>query len=560
MRILVAQMTRMGDMLQTSTLVRAIKTRWPEAHITAMVRRMGKSIAQRHPDVDDVLIYEEEQMFLDLRSGDSDKLLRAYNQVEDYVRQINEGHFNLAYNCTHSLGSGMLLKFTNIPEVVGAHLSDDGQFILRGKWTNYFFTSIFQRQYSDINLCDVFRNLMDDAPLCQELVFEVTDDDRREVDEILDRHGVGPDDFVACFQLGASDEEKRWPVQQFADLARRMGKTHNAKIFLVGVKDEAPLGEELLRNAPGAAHALFGQTSIPQLAALLERSKVLVTNDTGTMHIAAAVKCPIVLLSVGYVHFRETGPFGAGHCAVERRRTHISPMDRSHESAEKRGQVRPEQVLRIIDLALATLPEGPLPQWNESPDLADIDLYHSRFAPDGLLEWYPVIRRPLAETDFLRIAFRAMWLEHLNGPLPGTCEADGLAQMLGCYDLKKTSEVQTWCDTWTAVFAQLAHFAEEGIAATEGLLELLERRESMREAHVHVQRLMQLDEDTRLFGELHPPCKPLITIARFERDNLEGADPLLLAQTTRDIYRVLHQRAVLFHEKLGVVAGLCLGR
>ena len=77
MRILVDQTTRMGDVLQTSPLIRAIKEKHPDAHITLLVRKMGKIIAERHPDVDDVLIYDEDAMFLHLRAQDSDRLLQA---------------------------------------------------------------------------------------------------------------------------------------------------------------------------------------------------------------------------------------------------------------------------------------------------------------------------------------------------------------------------------------------------------------------------------------------------------------------------------------------------
>ena len=54
---------------------------------------------------------------------------------------------------------------------------------------------------------------------------------------------------------------------------------------------------------------------------------------------------------------------------------------------------------------------------------------------------------------------------------------------------------------------------------------------------------MRLDEDTRLFAELNGGCRPLISIARFQRDNLEGADPMALADMTQEIYRELSERA-----------------
>ncbi|HEO69755.1 MAG TPA: hypothetical protein ENN80_00710, partial [Candidatus Hydrogenedentes bacterium] len=151
MRVLVLQTTRMGDVLQTSPLIRGIRRNDPDAHIAVVVRRMGKAIVERNPDVDEVIVHDEDELFLDLRAQDSDRLLRAYETADRYVQLLRSKHFDCAYNCTHSLASAMLLKLAEIPEVVGAHLSEDWQYVLRGRWVSYFFTSVFHREYNDLN-------------------------------------------------------------------------------------------------------------------------------------------------------------------------------------------------------------------------------------------------------------------------------------------------------------------------------------------------------------------------------------------------------------------------
>ncbi|MDQ1255615.1 MAG: hypothetical protein QG656_207, partial [Candidatus Hydrogenedentes bacterium] len=389
MRILVFQTTRMGDMLQTSPLVNAIRRKYPDAHITALVRGMSRTVAERHPDIGDVIVYDEDGMYLDLCAKDSDRLLKAYERAEDYIRLLQNPPQDMAYNCTHSLASAMLLKMAEIPEVVGAHLSGDWQFVLRGHWPAYFFTSVFHREYNDLNLCDITCRFVTDVPPSQRLFFDVRGEDRTFVDALFAEHGVGPDDFVACFQLGASEENKRWPETHFAELARLLKAKYQAKIFLLGVKDEARLGEVFEQHAPGLAVPLYGKTSIPQVAALLERTRVLVTNDTGTMHIAAAVGCPIALVSVGYVHFRETGPYGPGHCAIERRRARTGEASRTRDDLDERTRLRADQVMRTVELVLSVDSGQPITQIEESPELADADLFVTRFAPDGCLQWYP---------------------------------------------------------------------------------------------------------------------------------------------------------------------------
>lgn len=555
MRILVGQMMRMGDVIQTTPLIRALRRQHPDAHIAVLVRKMGQAILERNPDVNEVLIYDEDGMFSDIQSQDSDRLLDAYACADAYVRLIRDGRYDVAYNCTHNISSAMLFKLGEVPRVVGAHLSDDWRFVLRGGWTNYFFASVLHRDYNALNLCDITRHFAEGDASQPRVVFEVRDEDRRFVDELFAEHGVGPNEPVVCLQLGASEENKRWPVDFFATLGGELAKRFGARLFLAGVESEAPLGEAFQRRCAASAVPLFGRTSVAQLAALLERARVLVTNDTGTMHLAAAVNCPVALVSVGYVHFRETGPYGSGHCAIEARRERLGRVDDPGHRAE-RHCIRPEHVLRAVELLWQTDPYDPVPQIVHSHAFAEVELHMSRFAPDGCLEWYPVIRRPLSQTALLRMAYRAMWLEALGKARNERAEKESLASLLWHHAPGGDAQIEAWRHELGATFDCLLELARRGVLLTEQLLGVLEGGRGMRRARDIVAELVRLDEEIRIFGEIHDACKPLVVIARFERDNLEGADPLRLAQTTLRIYRDLAQRAELTRAKIERIADL----
>lgn len=549
MRILVLQTTRMGDVLQTSPLIEQIRAKHPDAHITVMVRRMGKGIVERHPAVNDVVVYEEDELLRDMAAKDSDRLLKAYQQADNLIQRLKEARCDVAYNVTHSIASAMLLKLAEVPQVIGAHLSDDWHFVLRGAWTTYFFTSVFSRDYNDLNLCDITRHFAEEAAPCRKLIFELREDDRQFVADLLREHGAGDNDFVACMQLGASENNKRWVEERFAGLARLLAAQYNAKIFLLGVKEEAGFGEVFAKHAPGLAIPLYGKTSIPQLAALLKRAKVLITNDTGTMHLAAAVDCPITLVSVGHVHYRETGPYGEGHCAIEWRRRTLGRSDYVPGGVEERDQVLPEQVLHAVKHVLADDPARPVRQIEETPELSSVDLFMTRFAPDGCLQFYPVIRRAMNERDLIRIAYRMMWLEHLQAVPDKRAEKESLERMLQYYTGPDANTVKGWGKEFAAMFDGLAAIVQRGVQTTERLLDAL-KNGNIAKAKQLVTELMALDEEARVFSEVNPPCRPLILLARFERDNLEGADPVVLARTTLDIYRACFTRARLTERKI----------
>lgn len=113
-----------------------------------------------------------------------------------------------------------------------------------------------------------------------------------------------------ALQPGARWANKRWPLEYFATLTRRMAAEFPASRFaILGGRDDAPLAAELYHAAPDRCLNLAGQTSLPEMVEWLRRCALLVTNDTGPMHVAAALGQPVVAL-FGPTEPRRTGPYG----------------------------------------------------------------------------------------------------------------------------------------------------------------------------------------------------------------------------------------------------------
>jgi ADP-heptose:LPS heptosyltransferase len=109
---------------------------------------------------------------------------------------------------------------------------------------------------------------------------------------------------------------KRWPPAHFATLARRAQQAFGGTVFFVGGSDETPLAEAVRPRLEGPALDLTGRTSLPRLAALLARADVMLANDTGPLHLAAALGRPVVA-PYTCTRVRLNGPFGAERGAVE---------------------------------------------------------------------------------------------------------------------------------------------------------------------------------------------------------------------------------------------------
>ncbi len=111
-------------------------------------------------------------------------------------------------------------------------------------------------------------------------------------------------------QPGARWENKRWPAVHFAALVRALEKEFpSARFVVVGGGDDVPLGDKISAAAPDKVLNLCGRTSLPEMVELLRLGDLLVTNDTGPMHVAAALGKPVVAL-FGPTEARRTGPYG----------------------------------------------------------------------------------------------------------------------------------------------------------------------------------------------------------------------------------------------------------
>jgi heptosyltransferase-1 len=151
---------------------------------------------------------------------------------------------------------------------------------------------------------------------------------------------------LILLQPGARWKNKRWPANHFAGLVRQIaGKFPDARFAILGDRGDQPLGEVISQAAPERCLNLCGATSLPEMIEWLRRCDLLVTNDTGPMHVAAALGKPLVAL-FGPTEPRRTGPYGQIE-NVLRLDLPCSPCLSSRCHFEK-----PEECLRALPPAL----------------------------------------------------------------------------------------------------------------------------------------------------------------------------------------------------------------
>jgi len=185
------------------------------------------------------------------------------------------------------------------------------------------------------------------------------------VEVLLAAAGVQAGATLVAMNPSARWDTKRWPSESFAAVGDRLQQDEATRVVLIGGRDERPVGKQVMRAMQTAPIDLMGQTTLKELIALLRRARLLVTNDSGPMHLAAAVGTPVIAL-FGPTDPARTGPYGAGH-TVLRSAVPCSPcFSRRCTNAvelECLTSIRPENV---IEAAMSLL-EQPLSVQNSLP-------------------------------------------------------------------------------------------------------------------------------------------------------------------------------------------------
>jgi ADP-heptose:LPS heptosyltransferase len=121
--------------------------------------------------------------------------------------------------------------------------------------------------------------------------------------------------LVIALNPGASNRIKCWSTARFAELGDRLIEELGARVVVIGGGDERDLADAILAGMRHQARDLVGKVSLLQLGALLKRCTLLVSGDTGPLHLATAVGTPVVAL-FGAIDPRRTGPVGEGHRVI----------------------------------------------------------------------------------------------------------------------------------------------------------------------------------------------------------------------------------------------------
>jgi ADP-heptose:LPS heptosyltransferase len=519
MKIVVLNLTRLGDLLQTSPTIAGLKAQHPGAEVTVCVERNFAEVCRGLPGVDRVWEIDLDRLGRLLLADD---LAAAYREVETLVAALRAERFDFALNYSSSRMSAVLMHLVGVPDTRGWTMTGDGHRVITHRWSRLFSASALTRRQAPFNLVDCYKRVADVRRGPERLLFEVPAAARERATELLREAGHAAEPIVAL-QLGASRAARQWPASSFVALVRELEARLGARVLLCGGGGERPVAAEVATAVGASAIDVCGRTSIADLAALLERAQVLVTGDTGPMHVGVAVGTPVVALFFGPALPFDTGPYAADHVCLHAD-VPCAPCDHSVTCLDPfcRDTLAPSAVAAAVAARHAS-------DWRALAAAADrfpaLRWYRTRFDAEGLFDLEPVGSRPMSDGERLRRAHRALWKTVLDGTAPPP----------GGVPVAASAEVVRALETRAAEGSALAR--EVVGLVGRGDLSALERA---------ARRLEALAADIIRDGAIHEPIALLVQMFRFEREALEGDDVPTLAAATRRVHESFETWARLF--------------
>jgi lipopolysaccharide heptosyltransferase I len=288
-RILLIKPSALGDIVHALPVLSLLRRRWPEAHIAWLVNRAFAELLDGHPQLDEVISFDRRGFARGWRDP------FAAVGLQRFLRGLRRREFDLVIDLQGLFRSGWMTMSTRAPVRVG--------FADARELAHLFYTHRVPIGSAELHAVDRYLAVSDALGCGRGPVnfsLPVKEDDRMTVRAMLN----GASEDYAVLVPGTNWPTKRWPAEHFAALVEPLRERLGLRAVVAGGKDVSAIAAQI----PGALD-LTGRTNLRELVALLDGAALVIANDSGPMHIAAALDRPLVTM-FGPTNPVRTGPYG----------------------------------------------------------------------------------------------------------------------------------------------------------------------------------------------------------------------------------------------------------
>ena len=342
MNILIVKLSAIGDVIHTLPALNAVRNYYPNANITWLVEEDAASLVYGHKALNRVIISKRKRWLKALRSL---SLLNTIKEVYGFIKVLRDTRYDMILDFQALLKSGILIAIARGRRKIGF-----GKGLEHMEYSYIFLNERIPAVDMEIHALSRGMMLLNAVGIpTNEIEYKlpVSNDDREKVDELMKKHGIKGVGSLIAINPVAKWESKLWPNERFSRLADTIIDEYDAKIIFTGGPEDRPIIQDIMSAMKGRALNLAGHTTLKMLAALYEKTVLVISTDTGPMHLAAAVGLPVVALFGPTAAWR-TGPYGAGHHIITAE-SECSPCFKRHcETIDCMSQISVKQVMDAV--------------------------------------------------------------------------------------------------------------------------------------------------------------------------------------------------------------------
>ncbi len=340
MKILIIKLSSLGDVIHTLPVLVPLKQKYPDAHITWLVEEAASPLLFDHALVDKVLIFPKNRWKKEItRLG---TFVRCLKEIGRFVRNIRCNHYDLVLDFQGLLKSGVLTGLTKGTQKWG--------FSPAREMSHLLLTHTVPYPAGPVHSIDRYRALVSSIGFpCNTVEFSVPiqQHHRAAVWAFFESHAVEHDRPVILLHPATRWETKMWNERNWITLADMLRAEHNATIVFTGSTADKALIESIVNAVEAEAINSAGVFNLNELAFLQTQAAVLITPDSGPMHLAAGVGTPVVAL-FGPTDPKLTGPYGDGHAIITKEMDCRPCLKRQCASKACMVQITPKDVCEAV--------------------------------------------------------------------------------------------------------------------------------------------------------------------------------------------------------------------
>jgi heptosyltransferase-2 len=297
-RILIIQTAFLGDVILSTPLIKALRELFPDSFISFLLIPETKKVLENNPYLNEILVHDKRNK-------------KGPIHFVQMVNKIRAREFDLAVIPHRSFRSAVLAYFSNIPKRIGFENSA-GSFLFSSKVS--YLTNIHEVERN----LSLFSNF-DYHPNNVTPELFPSPDDYSYARKLLHDSSIREEEKIVGIAPGSVWATKRWLPERFAEVADLLQQKAGVKVVFLGSEEDQKLCQGIADQMKTPSVILAGKTDILQSSAIISLCKVILSNDSAPVHVASAMKRPVVAIFGSTIPEFGFAPYGEGHVIIQKK-------------------------------------------------------------------------------------------------------------------------------------------------------------------------------------------------------------------------------------------------